>query len=143
MARRPPEDIWIECERGRFDRFRSLDVTTDIFGEAQAVFEVGDDRAWRTLYPLLAPGRNFTIYASGLLVFTGRIDCNELPTSIDDGTVIQVVMRTRMADARVAGATQRSRSRTPRSATSSCAYSKAWASRRATSSSPPRPIAMS
>ena len=104
MARRPPEDIWIECERGRFDRFRSIEVTTDIFGEAQAVFEVGDDRAWRTLYPLLAPGRNFTIYASGLLVFTGRIDCNELPTSIDDGTVIQVVMRTRMADARVAGA---------------------------------------
>jgi HK97 family phage major capsid protein len=48
-VKRPPEDIWIECERGRFDRFRSIEVTTDIFGEAQAVFEVGDDRAWRTL----------------------------------------------------------------------------------------------
>lgn len=101
---RPPETVWIECERGRFDKFRSIEVSTDVFGEAQCVIEIADDRAWRTLYPLLAPGREFSVYASGLLVFTGRVDCAELPTSIEDGTVIQIVLRTRMADARVAGA---------------------------------------
>lgn len=102
--RRPPENVWIECDRGRFDRFRSIEVTTDIFGEAQAVFEIADDRAWRTIRDLLAPGRDFTVYASGLLVFTGRVDCAELPVTTDEGTVVQVVLRTRMADARVAGA---------------------------------------
>lgn len=101
---RPPETVWIECERGRFDKFRSIEVSTDVFGEAQCVIEIADDRAWRTLYPLLAPGREFSVYASGLLNFTGRVDCAELPVSVEDGTVIQLVLRTRMADARVAGA---------------------------------------
>lgn len=104
MSKRPKEDIWIECERGRFDKFRSIEVVTDIFGEAQCTFEVADDRAWRTLYPLLAPGKTFRVYASGLLVFTGRVDCNELPTTVDEGTIVQVILRTRMADARMGSA---------------------------------------
>lgn len=104
MAKRPVEDIWIECERGRFDRFRTLEITTDVFGEASCSFEVGDDRAWRSLRPMLEPGREFSAYLNGLLQFTGRVDDQELPTTLEEGTVIQVVLRTRMADARVAGA---------------------------------------
>lgn len=104
MAARPHEEVWIESERGRFDKIRSIEVNTDIFGEASATFEVADDRSWRTLRPLLMPGRDFRIYCSGLLTFTGRIDSHELPVTADDGTIAQVVLRTRMADARVAGA---------------------------------------
>lgn len=104
MAARPRDRIWIECERGRFDKFRRLELSTDVFGDAQCWFEVADDRAWRTLRPLLAPGREFRVYCNGLLQFTGRVECDELPTTCDDGTVIQVVMRTRLADARIGGA---------------------------------------
>lgn len=104
MAQRPAEVISIECERGSFDRFRKIEVSTDIFGEASCTFEVADDRAWRPLYPLLAHGKPFSVYAAGGLVFTGRVDDQELPTSIDDGTTIQVVLRTRLADARMGSA---------------------------------------
>ena len=69
MAARPHEEVWIESERGRFDKIRSIEVNTDIFGEASATFEVADDRSWRTLRPLLMPGRDFRIYCSGLLTF--------------------------------------------------------------------------
>lgn len=104
MAARPRDRIWIECDRGRFDRFQHLELSTDVFGEAQCWFTVADDRAWRTLRPMLAPGREFRVYCNGLLQFTGRVECNELPTSCDGGTIIQVVLRTRLADAKVGGA---------------------------------------
>ncbi len=104
MAKRPVEDIWIECERGRFNKFRSIEVSTDVFGEALCTFEVADDRAWRTIRPMLAHGKNFRVYASGLLVFTGRVEDQELPTTVDEGTVIQIILRTRMADARMGSA---------------------------------------
>jgi hypothetical protein len=96
--------IWIECERGAFDRFQHLELSTDVFGEAQCWFTVADDRAWRTLRPLLAPGREFRVFCDGLVHFTGRVECTELPSSCDGGTSIQVVLRTRMADARISGA---------------------------------------
>lgn len=104
MAARPRDRVWIECERGRFDKFQRLSLSTDVFGEAQAWFTVADDRAWRTLRPMLAPGREFRIYCNGLLHFTGRVECDELPTTCDEGTVIQVVLRTRLADAKISGA---------------------------------------
>lgn len=101
---RPKEDVWIETDAGRFSAFSSIEVSSDIFGEAQAIFEVGDDRAWRTVHRLLYPSASASILVSGCPVFTGRIDCTELPETVESGTTIQVVMRTRMADARVAGA---------------------------------------
>jgi hypothetical protein len=101
MAQRPRDDIWIEGERGRFDRFSHLEISTDLFGEAQCTFSVADDRAWRTLRDLLAPGRDYRVLCNGLVQFVGRVDCDELPTTVDDGTTIQVVLRTRLADTRV------------------------------------------
>lgn len=104
MAARPKDRIWIEGERGRFDRFRRVDVTTDVFGEAMATFEVADDRAWQSMRTLLLPSRELRVVCNGLPVFTGRVDANELPVSCEDGTVIQVVMRTRLADTRIGSA---------------------------------------
>lgn len=99
MRRR--DQIWIEGERGAFDRFSHLEVSTDLFGEAQCTMAVADDRAWRTLRELLNPGREYRVMCNGLVQFTGRVDCDELPTTCEDGTTIQVVMRTRLADTRV------------------------------------------
>lgn len=104
MAARPRDRIWIEGDRGRFDKFQRLELSTDVFGEAQCWFTVADDRAWRTLRPMLAPAKEFKVYCNGLLHFTGRVECDELPTTCDEGTIIQVVMRTRLADARIGGA---------------------------------------
>lgn len=104
MAARPQEQIWIETSAGAFDRFRAIEVSTDLFGEASATVEVADDRSWRTLRRLLQPAQSVAVYANGLIVFTGRIDAHELPTSVDDGTVTQLVLRTRLADTRIGSA---------------------------------------
>jgi len=79
-------------------------VSTDIFGEAMGSFEVADDRAWQSMRTLLLPSRELRIVCNGLPVLTGRVDCNELPVSVEDGTVIQVVVRTRLADTRIGSA---------------------------------------
>lgn len=104
MAARPKDRIWIEGERGRFDRFSKIEVTTDLFGEAMATVEIADDRAWPSLAALLAPSRELKVVCNGLIVFTGRVDANELPVTVDDGTVIQLVLRTRLADTRIGSA---------------------------------------
>lgn len=101
MAARPRDQIWIEGARGRFDRFQKIEVSTDIFGEAQAVVQIADDRAWGTIAPFFFPGSDYRVICNGLPVFVGRVDCAELPTSPDDGTTIQIVLRTRLADTRV------------------------------------------
>lgn len=100
---RPKDQIWIECAAGRFDRFSKVSISTDIFGEASASFEVADDRAWQSIRRRVQPGSEFKLLCNGLLQFTGRADANELPVTCDSGTTIQVVLRTRMADARIAG----------------------------------------
>ncbi len=79
-------------------------MSTDIFGEAMGSFEVADDRAWQSMRTLLLPSRELRIVCNGLPVLTGRVDCNELPVSVEDGTVIQVVVRTRLADTRIGSA---------------------------------------
>lgn len=104
MGARPREQIWIENDRGRFDRFRRIEVNTDVFGEASAMVEIADDRAWRSLRPMLEPGSAYRIYCNGLIVFTGRVDAHELPVTTDDGIAIQITLRTQMADARVGSA---------------------------------------
>jgi hypothetical protein len=101
MAARPRDRIWIEGERGRFDRFQRIEVSTDLFGEAQAVVQIADDRAWRTLRTDFYPGKEYRVVCNGLPVLVGRVDCHELPVTAEEGTTIQVVIRTRLADARV------------------------------------------
>lgn len=104
MAARPRDQIWLEGERGRFDRFQRIEVAQDIFGESQCSFTVADDRAWRSLRELLYPGREYRVMCNGLPQFVGRVECNELPTTVDDGTTIQIVMRSRLADSRMGAA---------------------------------------
>lgn len=104
MAARPHDQIWIEGERGRYAAFSRIEVSHDIFGEAQCVFCVADDRAWRSLRELFYPGREYRVMCNGLPVFVGRVECHELPVTAEDGTTIQVVMRSRLADSRIGAA---------------------------------------
>ena len=80
---RPKEEVWIETDAGRFSAFSSIEVSLDIFGEAQAIFEVGDDRAWRTVHRLLYPSAGASILVNGCPVFTGRIDWVQLSIGQD------------------------------------------------------------
>ncbi len=103
------DQIWIEGARGRFDRFSRLEIATDLFGDAQCTFDVADDRAWPSLREILYPGSDYSVHFNGLPQFVGRVDCTELPTTAEDGTTINVVLRTRLADTRVGSADPKTR----------------------------------
>ena len=107
MARRPDDAVVVETPSGAFDRFQSLELTTDLLDAAVLSFEVGDDDSAELLERMLAPGREVRVYVNGLLQFTGRAEVNEAPTTADGGATVQVVCRTKMADARYASADPR------------------------------------
>ena len=103
MARRP-DVVRVETDVGGFDAFQQLELSTDLLDTSAATLEIGDDGSWRALERIIAPGERFRIYLNGLLQFTGRAEVNEAPVSADAGTVVQLILRTKMSDARYASA---------------------------------------
>lgn len=108
---RPADRVVVVTEEGEFDAFQQIEIVTDLFDVSTATFEIGDDDAWSELERIVRPGRGMRIYLNDLLQMTGRAEVNEVPTTADGGTIIQLVCRTRMADARVASADPRIRFR--------------------------------
>ena len=114
MAARAPDRVVIETARGVFDRFQRVEVVQDLFDVATASFEIGDDGTWRELERIVAPGETFQVYLHPAgrdrrLVMTGRAEANEVPCDATGGTVVQLVCRTKMADARYASADPKTR----------------------------------
>lgn len=106
---RVPDRVVIETDRGVFDRFQRVELVQDIFDVAAASFEIGDDGSWRELERIVAPGEPFRIYlypggADRRLMMTGRAEVNEVPCSAEQGTVVELVCRTKLSDARYASA---------------------------------------
>lgn len=104
MATRPIERIRVETDAGSFDRFQSIEVTHDITAPSQAVFEIGDDGSWKTLRDIVKHGAPFKVWQDNRLRLTGRVYSNEIPVDAAGGSTIQVVVRTKMADAFFASA---------------------------------------
>lgn len=119
MPRRQPDVIKIESAAGdasvAFSRFASLEITNDLLGATEAVFEVGapaqptSDSAssapfFRQIARVVAPGRPFKVYLNNRLRMTGRAEVNDVKAEGDRGFVMRVTCRTKMADARFASA---------------------------------------
>lgn len=97
---RPRDIIEIETDQGIFDRFESLEVVNDLNGAAEATFTIGDDGCWQELDRIVAPGQPFIVRVNKRLRMTGRAEVNEVPAAPGSGVKIQLVIRTKMADAR-------------------------------------------
>jgi hypothetical protein len=101
---RRPDVVRVETERGGFDSFNRLEIVTDLLDASQATLDIGDDGSWRDLERIVAPGQLFRVYVNDLLQLTGRAEVNEVPVNAAAGTVVQLIVRTKMADARYASA---------------------------------------
>lgn len=99
-----PDVITVETDSGRFEHFNSIELVRDLFDTSQATLEIGDDGAWREIERIVQPGAVFRVYCNGLLQLTGRAEVNEVPATAEGGAIVQVVVRTKMADARYASA---------------------------------------
>jgi prophage tail gpP-like protein len=97
---RAKDNISIETDAGAFDKFQRLSISNDIFGLTEATFELGDASSWAELSSVLAPGEAVRVSLNGKPRLTGRAEVNTVPISPSGGTVIQLTVRTKMADAR-------------------------------------------
>lgn len=104
---RPVDRIRIETAAGGFDAFQSLELVTDLLDVSTATFTIGDDSTWSELERVVAPGQDFRIYVNDLLQMTGRAEVNEVPGDAGEGSVLQLICRTKMADARYCSADQK------------------------------------
>jgi len=105
MPRRQHDRVRVESAGGRFDAFEALEVTNDIAGISEATFTVGDDGAiTEELEELVAPGQPFKVYCNDTLRLTGRAEINQIPGNADSGVVLNLTVRTKTSDARVASA---------------------------------------
>lgn len=106
---RPVDRIRLEGAAGSFIAFNSLVVTNDITAPSEASFDIGDDGSWSTLAPVVAHGKPFKVFLNDRLRLTGRIESRESPTSASGGSVIKLVVRTKLSDARYASADPKTR----------------------------------
>lgn len=104
MAARKPDDIRVLLDEGEFTAFKSVEIAND-FGEvASCTLSLGDDGSWSTMERHLRPGRGIRVTCNGRLCFSGRFEADAEPVSPQNGMQIQCTARTKLSDARVAGA---------------------------------------
>lgn len=106
MPGRPLDQIRLALDGGDFDGFESVEITHSFTDIATLQIKLGDERSWKSLGPLVAPGRRVRVFCNGLLQFTGRFEVNRVPVS-SSGTVLTLVARTKLSDATVASADQK------------------------------------
>lgn len=96
--------VRVETDAGVFDGFQELEIVNDILGITEAAFVIGDDGAWPKLEKLLAPGQPFKVTLNGRLRLTGRAEVNTVPMRVDGGVTIQLIVRSKLSDARMRSA---------------------------------------
>lgn len=104
MTRRRPDRVQVEGPGGTFDRWESLEIVNDITGPTEARFILGDRDAWNRLRDVIAPGQDFTVRLNDQPRMVGRAEVNVADLSSTKGGQIELVCRTRLADARMCSA---------------------------------------
>ena len=106
---RSPDRIRVESEAGTLDRFNSIEITNDLTSPSQCGFDIGDDGSLPALEDIVRHGKTFRVYLNDRLRLTGRVYVQEVPGSAANGTTVNVVVRTKLADAYYASADPRVR----------------------------------
>lgn len=101
---RPVDIISLEGEAGALRIFDRVEVVNDITGPATASFSIGDDGSYESLYRALAHGKPFTVYLNGFPRMRGIVVAQEIPDDARGGTMIELRLATKFADAYVSSA---------------------------------------
>jgi prophage tail gpP-like protein len=96
--------VRVATEEGEFTAFEKLSLKTDFTEVATLTMTFGNIGSFRTIEPIVAQGRRVQVYLNGLLQFSGRFDARKVPTKAQSGSTIDIIARTRLADAKVASA---------------------------------------
>ena len=97
---RPKDTVRLEAVGGKtFDRFTSLEITSDLTAPAEASIECGDDGTWQSLKDYLALGAPFKVFTNDRLRLTGRLESADIPVDAASGASVRFLVRTKLADA--------------------------------------------
>lgn len=104
MAKREADRVTIESiQGGDFNivvtQATQYEITTDITAPSSARFELGDDGTWSVIRDALGIGAQFLVSVNDKPRLTGRLLTRNLAVSSDAGATVQVVIRTKLADA--------------------------------------------
>lgn len=104
MAKRVRDTVLIESVQGGgfsivVDRATQYEVATDLLAPSAARFELGDDGTWSAIRDALGIGAQFAVSVNDKPRLTGRLLTRNLAVSGDAGATVQVVVRTKLADA--------------------------------------------
>jgi len=104
MARRERDTVLIESVQGKgfsivVDRATQYEVVNDLLAPSSARFELGDDGTWSVIRDAIAIGGRFQVSVNDKPRLTGRLLTRNMAASSDAGATVQVVVRTRLADA--------------------------------------------
>lgn len=96
---------------GVLDNFTSLEVRMDVTMPSTASFEIGDDGTWSALGDVFEIGREMRVFINDRPRLQGRVVLNNNPFDCEAGAVVRFEVRTRLADALIASAPQKTRVR--------------------------------
>jgi len=104
MGKRERDTVLIESVQGGgfsivVDRATQYDITLDLTAPSSARFELGDDGTWSVIRDALGIGGQFAVSVNDKPRLTGRLLTRNLAVSADAGATVQVVIRTKLADA--------------------------------------------
>lgn len=81
------------------DRATRYELVTDLMSPSVARFELGDSGTWAAIAGALKIGGRFTVSVNGKSRMKGRLLTRNLSVSASGGATVQLVLRTRLADA--------------------------------------------
>lgn len=104
MVARARDTVLIESAQGGgfsivVDRATQYEVTTDLTAPSSARFELGDDGTWSVIRDALGIGAKFVVSVNDQPRIVGRLLTRNLAATPDAGATVQVVIRTKLADA--------------------------------------------
>lgn len=101
---RPVDIISLEGERGALRIFDSVEVTNDITAPASAIFRIGDDGSYESIYRTIAHGKMQSVFLNGFPRMKGRVVAQEIPDDPRQGTTIELRVSPKFSDAFVSSA---------------------------------------
>lgn len=104
MARRLRDTVTITSVSGGgfpivIDRATTYEIVTDIMSPSVARFELGDGGTWNAIGEALKIGGRFSVAVNGSPRVQGRLLTRNLAVTSSAGATVQLVVRTRLADA--------------------------------------------
>lgn len=102
---RPVDDVQIEAAGvGAISNLTSIEITNDLMAPSEGAFELGNAGTWPAIAEQIAHGTAYKVFINGLLRLSGRVEMTDEPADANAGSVVRLVIRTKLADATFASA---------------------------------------